>query len=175
MKRGWRLALSALGVVVAAVLVGAFFGKSGSEREPQASTENLPARFDEMFGRDEIVAVPSVDELLMHYKENEFAAAARYENVGSRRTHCLIDRISADGCRLVETSGTILDMGRDDRGVAYIKLATRNEFASVEARFGNAEDESLQTLRRGQRVAVRCMVLYETSAGLSLARCGVAS
>jgi hypothetical protein len=42
---------------------------------------------------------------------------------------------------------------------------------------GKAERESLQKLRRGQRVSVRCMVLHDTnnkSAALLLTRCGVA-
>lgn len=180
--------LSAL-AVVAAVLVGAFFGRSigrsmvnfvehryRQEVEPQASTEE-PPDFDEILrlmegghARVAPVAVLSIDALLAEYRDNEFAAAAKYENTDSL-LECLGGN-RVDECRVVETAGTIRDMGRDDSG-AYITLATANEFVSVTARFGKAEHESLGTLRRGQRVSVRCMVL-NGSAGLLLTRCGVA-
>ncbi len=51
---------------------------------------------------------------------------------------------------VVETAGIIRDMGRDDNGVAYIRLATANEFVSVKALFGKAEHESLQTGETGK-------------------------
>ncbi|MBE3087841.1 MAG: hypothetical protein IMZ71_01830, partial [Chloroflexi bacterium] len=120
------------------------------------------------------IAALSIDALLTEYRENEFAAAAKYENTEPLRIQCLVgDR--SDECRVVEIAGTIREMGRDDNGNGYIRLATADQFVSVEARFGKAEHESLQTLRRGERVSVRCMVLYDTttyraSAGLLLAR-----
>lgn len=123
------------------------------------------------------VAVLSIDALLAEYRENEFAAAAKYENVGRG---CLVpfssdplDSVPLDKCRFVEASGTIRDMGRDDKGIPYIRLGTADEFVSVEARFPDeSEQRSLQPLRREQRVSLRCVVLYKAGR-LSLTRCGV--
>jgi hypothetical protein len=183
MTRAWRIALTLFALaVVAAVLVASFVEQRHRQKpEPQASTEHLPNPYDEILrlrdggapppARGAPVAVLSIDALLAEYRENEFAAAAKYENPEPLRHDCLFgDR--SDGCRVVEISGNIRDMGRDDKGVAYIWLATAP--IGVIAQFGFAEQDSLQTVRRGQHISVRCMVTYRSLAGLSLTRCGVA-
>jgi hypothetical protein len=184
-KHVWSIAFFAVAVV--AVVLVAFFGKSFAEHrqhgESQASSDTLPTDWDEVLrladggqARVAPVAVLSIDALLAAYRENEFTAAGNYENAEPRRLPCLL---GANECRVVEVTGTIREMGRDGLGAAYLRLATVNEFVSVEARFGKAEHESLRSLHRGQRVSIRCMVLYDTttygaSAGLLLTRCGVA-
>ena len=45
---------------------------------------------------------------------------------------------------MVETAGTIRAIGRDDNGDAYIRLATEDEFVSVE--FGAAKGIAPQAL-----------------------------
>ncbi len=174
-----RIALCAVAVVAAVLL--AFFVEHRRRQniEAHASSELVDDYIETLRLQDggqlrvAPTAVISIDGLLAAYDENEFAAAAKYENPG---IDCLLGRDESN-CHVVETSSTIRDMGRDGDG-AYISLVTAREFVVVEARFGKAEQDSLQTLRRGQHVTIRCLVRYDAkrykSSGLLLTRCGVA-
>lgn len=81
------------------------------------------------------------------------------------------------GRRVVEVAGTIHEMGRDEHGEAYLSFAVIDEFVTVGTQFGRAERDSLQALRRGQRMSIRCMVTYDSTnrrSELLLTRCGLA-
>jgi hypothetical protein len=117
------------------------------------------------------IATVAIDRLIAAYRENPFAAAATYGNLDSAR--CIEE--PQDTCRVVEVTATVRDLGRDDRG-AYLTLATTEEFVSVSARFGKAEEPSLSRVRKGERVRIACLVTYETTAsGVALTRCGLRS
>lgn len=141
-----------------------------SERHASPPLSAFAPDARDAFGERRIVAVLSFDALLAEYRENEFAAAAKYENA------------------FVEvTGGTIRDVGRDNNGIAYIVIgpADMKEVADSEsdlldfarrtftARVDRVDEADLQTLRRGQRVAVRCRVSYPQEK-VFLTACGVA-
>jgi hypothetical protein len=193
-KPEWRTARVAVAVLIALLISGfaKFFGRAAedflaarfgqsqsaeaNQRTPDydEAVEQLMARRYGAHAGVAPIASLSIDDLLAEYRENEFAAAGKYENPEGLRLPCIGgDR---DDCRVVEVTGMIRDMGRDEHGVGVIRLGTKDQFVDVEARFGKAELESLQSLRRGQQVAVRCMVMYDSVKGkyaLRLVRCGI--
>lgn len=196
-KPEWRSARLAIAVLIALLISGfaKFFGRATVDflaaqyRQSQSAEVTKPAVDFEKAAEEVIarrygaqarvapVASLPIDDLLAEYRENEFAAAAKYENVEGLRLPCIVGDHS-DDCRVVEVTGTIRDMRRDDDGTAIVRLGTKDQFVDVEARFGEAEHKSLQSLRRGQQVAVRCMVMYDSGKGkyaLRLLRCGVRS
>lgn len=126
--------------------------------------------------RPEATARVTLAALISEYFQNEFAAASTYENPAEVRLNCLA-RTQTAACRFVLVEGTVRDMGRDRR-VPFLFLETDDKGLSAHARFDKEDDPDLIHVRRGQKVWVHCMVLYDKASygphGLSLSRCALA-
>jgi hypothetical protein len=115
----------------------------------------------------------SVDDLLAEYKDNQFAAAMKYET--DDPYGCLDSVLGSEPCRRVEAFGIVDDLARDHLDVAYIRFATSRQYTTVQARFsGPGAERQLAEVRRGQRVSVQCRPLYDSRRELILTDCSIA-
>jgi len=183
MGTGWGLSRKRGSVLFAVAIFAAIVGflAVADSMERRQRGERAQAEYLSSLGQEEAriaqtrqlpitpSAVLSLEALVAEYRENEIAAATKYE---SPLTRCFF--LYGLGCRTVEISGVVRDLRREANGSAYITMATSDGYDSVSAQFGEAERESLGPLRRGQRVSVRCIVTDSDSAPFSLVRCGLA-
>jgi len=103
----------------------------------------------------------SPDALLSEYRDNQVAAESRYFN------------------RMIEMSGEIVGIERNDRQLAYLRLRVDSKTLSVPpigAFFDREHEGDLLTLKRGQQVTIRCASpeYFKSSGLLLLQACRVA-
>jgi hypothetical protein len=92
---------------------GVAIGKGRSETGlAKPLTETAPDPF-----QPASVAETTVGAIVAEYRTNEFAAAAKFENPRQSISACLLQSplSGLGGCRAVDVSGRIDDLGRDDR------------------------------------------------------------
>jgi len=118
----------------------------------------------------------SLSVLVQEYADNEFAAAAKYEDLPARSVQCYVAH-DFDQCRTVLVPGVVVQkMGREGI-VPYIDLVSRDQPPSVRAYFEGLYEgkgpqaEALQAIRNGQEVSVRCTVQYLETFGVRLHDC----
>lgn len=102
---------------------------------PAASNSPTPVPAPVAPVAPEVVEV-SAKQLHADYKENEVSADSKYRG------------------KILRVSGKITQIGKDILDNPFVELATSNEFEGVHAGFAN--ERALGSLKRGQKIAVRC-------------------
>ncbi len=86
---------------------------SSHDRNSEAGSESsADTRRARLGPRPEAVAHLSVDELLRHYRENEFNAASKCENPSNLAAQCRM-RIQTRACRFLLVDDVVAGMSRD--------------------------------------------------------------
>lgn len=148
-----------------------------SDCAAMTTSTSVPTAFDLALGAALVgstVARVSVDDLVAAYRDNEFAAAARFEGQTSTQLNCITSPTAA--CQLLEVTGLVDEFGRDDRGVPSLALVTSDGSTRVPARFPDVEVGALAMIQKKRTTTVLCVLvsgsrLSRAPAGILLTRC----
>ena len=118
----------------------------------------------------------AVDQIVTAFRENEFAAAAKYGETGPCN-----GAFPDSPCGHVIVTGEIADLGREESRIAYVdfKTAERNAagVVTVRAVFDKNHEAGLTDLRRGQSIEARCDAVYDRGhygqSGVRLINCSL--
>lgn len=89
------------------------------------------------------------------YNENEVAADQKYKKKGA----------------YILVSGTVSGISKDYKGDPYVSLKGKDMFQDVQARFGDNDQNTLATLKKGQKVAFVCEVSHKIVTQVMLREC----
>lgn len=137
----WVVAvLGGLGALVLLIAIASAFGPKKDKEAESGSAPAASSATPQPSKESAKVAVAPVDvtadELHEAYKENEIGADSKYRG------------------KILRVSGKVAQIGKDILDNPFVEIATSNEFEGVHATF--ASEGALGSLKRGQKITVRC-------------------